>query len=50
MVNDPIADSIFQQLQTRPDEYSIPRYDEFKWGLFSDAAAIDGGLGMGPWG
>jgi len=47
MVNDRIADSIFNS-SNAPDEYSILA-DELEWGLFVDAAAaIVGGLGMGP--
>jgi isocitrate dehydrogenase len=49
MVNDRIADSIFQQLQTRPDEYSILATMNLNGDYLSDAAAaIVGGLGMGP--
>jgi isocitrate dehydrogenase len=49
MVNDRIADSIFQQIQTRPDEYSILATLNLNGDYLSDAAAaIVGGLGMGP--
>ena len=49
MVNDRIADSIFQQLQTRPGEYSILATMNLNGDYLSDAgAAIVGGLGMGP--
>lgn len=49
MVNDRIADSIFQQIQTRPDEYSILATTNLNGDYLSDAAAaIVGGLGMGP--
>jgi isocitrate dehydrogenase len=49
MVNDRIADSIFQQIQTRPDEYSILATMNLNGDYLSDAAAaIVGGLGIGP--
>jgi isocitrate dehydrogenase len=49
MVNDRIADSIFQQIQTRPDEYSILATMNLNGDYISDAAAaVVGGLGMGP--
>lgn len=49
MVNDRIADSIFQQIQTRPSEYSILATMNLNGDYLSDAAAaIVGGLGMGP--
>ncbi|GAB4276052.1 MAG: NADP-dependent isocitrate dehydrogenase [Oscillatoriaceae cyanobacterium] len=49
MVNDRIADSIFQQVQTRPGEYSILATMNLNGDYLSDAAAaIVGGLGMGP--
>lgn len=49
MVNDRIADSIFQQIQTRPDEYSILATMNLNGDYISDAAAaLVGGLGMGP--
>jgi isocitrate dehydrogenase len=49
MVNDRIADSIFQQIQIRPDEYSILATMNLNGDYISDAAAaIAGGLGMAP--
>ena len=49
MVNDRIADSIFQQIQTRPAEYSILATMNLNGDYLSDAAAaMVGGLGMGP--
>ncbi|MGF1495670.1 MAG: NADP-dependent isocitrate dehydrogenase [Elainellaceae cyanobacterium] len=49
LVNDRIADSIFQQIQTRPNEYSILATMNLNGDYLSDAAAaIVGGLGMGP--
>ena len=49
MVNDRIADSIFQQIQTRPAEYSILATSNLNGDYLSDAAAaMVGGLGMGP--
>ncbi len=49
MVNDRIADSVFQQLQTRPDEYSILATMNLNGDYISDAAAaVVGGLGMAP--
>lgn len=49
MVNDRIADSIFQQIQTRPGEYSILATMNLNGDYLSDAAAaIVGGLGMAP--
>ena len=49
MINDRIADSIFQQIQTRPDEYSILATMNLNGDYLSDAAAaIVGGLGMSP--
>ena len=49
MVNDRIADSIFQQIQTRPSEYSILATMNLNGDYLSDAAAaIVGGLGMAP--
>ena len=41
MVNDRIADSIFQQIQTRPDEYSILATMNLNGDYLSDAAARD---------
>ena len=49
MVEDRIADSIFQQIQTRPQEYSILATMNLNGDYLSDAAAaVIGGLGMGP--
>ena len=39
LVNDRIADSIFQQIQTRPDEYSILATMNLNGDYLSDAAA-----------
>jgi isocitrate dehydrogenase len=49
MVNDRIADNIFQQIQIRPDEYAILATMNLNGDYLSDAAAaIAGGLGMAP--
>ncbi|MDY7014036.1 MAG: NADP-dependent isocitrate dehydrogenase, partial [Cyanobacteriota bacterium] len=49
MVDDRIADNIFQQILIRPDEYSILATMNLNGDYLSDAAAaIVGGLGMGP--
>ena len=49
MVDDRIADSVFQQLQTRPGEYSVLATLNLNGDYISDAAAaIVGGLGMAP--
>jgi len=49
MVNDRIADNIFQQIQTRPEQYSILATTNLNGDYLSDAAAaLVGGLGMGP--
>jgi len=49
MVNDRIADSVFQQIQTRPDEYSVLATMNLNGDYVSDAAAaVVGGLGMAP--
>ncbi len=49
MIDDRIADSIFQQIQTRPQEYSILATLNLNGDYISDAAAaIVGGLGMAP--
>ena len=49
LVDDRIADSIFQQLQTRPEDYSILATMNLNGDYISDAAAaIVGGLGMAP--
>ena len=48
-VDDRIADSIFQQIQTRPQEYSILATLNLNGDYISDAAAaMVGGLGMAP--
>ena len=49
LVDDRIADSIFQQIQTRPQEYSILATLNLNGDYISDAAAaVVGGLGMAP--
>ena len=49
LVDDRIADSIFQQIQTRPQEYSILATINLTGDYISDAAApMVGGLGMAP--
>ena len=49
MVNDRIADSIFQQIQTRPDEYSILATMNLNGDYLSDALAAQvGGIGIAP--
>jgi isocitrate dehydrogenase len=49
MINDRIADSIFQQIVTRPDEYSILATPNLNGDYISDAAAAQvGGLGIAP--
>merc|ERR1711991_91488 len=49
LVDDRIADSIFQQIQTRPQEYSILATLNLNGDYVSDAAAaMVGGLGMAP--
>jgi isocitrate dehydrogenase len=49
MVDDRIADSIFQQIQTRPADYSILATLNLNGDYISDAAAaVVGGLGMAP--
>jgi isocitrate dehydrogenase len=49
LVKDRIADSIFQQIQTRPDEYSLFALPNLNGDYLSDAAiALVGGLGLGP--
>jgi len=49
IIDDRIADSIFQQIQTRPQEYSILATLNLNGDYISDAAAaIVGGLGMAP--
>ena len=49
MVNDRIADSIFQQIVTRPDEYAVLATTNLNGDYISDAAAAQvGGLGIAP--
>ena len=49
MVDDRIADSIFQQIQTRPQDYSVLCTLNLNGDYISDAAAaVVGGLGMAP--
>ncbi|NOZ79214.1 MAG: NADP-dependent isocitrate dehydrogenase [Acidobacteria bacterium] len=49
LIKDRIADSIFQQIQTRPDEYSVLALPNLEGDFLSDAAiALVGGLGLGP--
>ncbi len=49
VINDRIADSIFQQLLLRPDEYSVLATLNLNGDYLSDAAAAQvGGLGMAP--
>jgi isocitrate dehydrogenase len=49
LVDDRIADSIFQQIQTRPQEYSVLCTLNLNGDYISDAAAaVVGGLGMAP--
>jgi len=49
LVKDRIADSMFQQILIRPDEYSVVATPNLNGDYFSDAAAAQvGGLGMAP--
>ena len=49
LIKDRIADSIFQQIQTRPDEYAVMALPNLNGDYLSDAAiALVGGLGLGP--
>ncbi len=49
LIKDRIADSIFQQVLTRPDEYSILATPNLNGDYLSDACAAQvGGLGMAP--
>jgi isocitrate dehydrogenase len=49
LVNDRIADSMFQQIQTRPGEYSVIATTNLNGDYLSDAiAALVGGLGLAP--
>jgi len=47
LVNDRIADSMFQQIQLRPDEYSVIATPNLNGDYLSDAvAALTGGIGL----
>jgi isocitrate dehydrogenase len=47
LINDRIADSMFQQIQLRPDEYSVIATPNLNGDYISDAAAaMTGGLGL----
>src|ERR1700686_897929 len=49
MINDRIADSVFQQVLLRPDEYSVLATSNLNGDYLSDACAAQvGGLGMAP--
>ena len=49
MINDRIADSIFQQIVTRPDEYAVLATPNLNGDYISDAAAAQvGGPGIAP--
>ncbi|HEU4390604.1 MAG TPA: NADP-dependent isocitrate dehydrogenase [Blastocatellia bacterium] len=49
LVKDRIADSMFQQILTRPDEYSVVATPNLNGDYLSDASAAQvGGLGMAP--
>ena len=49
LIKDRIADSMFQQLLLRPDEYSVVATPNLNGDYLSDAAAAQvGGLGMAP--
>jgi len=49
MINDRIADSIFQQIVTRPEEYSVLATPNLNGDYISDASAAQvGGLGIAP--
>ena len=49
MINDRIADSIFQQVVTRADEYDVLATPNLNGDYISDACAAQvGGLGMAP--
>jgi len=51
LVNDRIADSMFQQVLLRPDEYSVIATTNLNGDYLSDACAAQvGGLGMAPGG
>jgi isocitrate dehydrogenase len=47
LINDRIADSMFQQIQLRPDEYSVVATPNLNGDYISDAAAaMTGGIGL----
>jgi isocitrate dehydrogenase len=47
LINDRIADSMFQQIQLRPDEYSVVATPNLNGDYLSDAAAaMTGGIGL----
>src|SRR5438128_6003264 len=47
IINDRIADSMFQQIQLRPDEYSVIATPNLNGDYLSDAAAaMTGGIGL----
>jgi len=49
MINDRIADSVFQQVLLRADEYSVLATSNLNGDYLSDACAAQiGGLGMAP--
>jgi isocitrate dehydrogenase len=49
MINDRIADSVFQQVVTRPEEYSVLASPNLNGDYLSDACAAQvGGLGIAP--
>ncbi len=49
IIKDRIADSMFQQILIRPDEYSVLAMPNLNGDYFSDAAAAQvGGIGMAP--
>jgi isocitrate dehydrogenase len=49
MINDRIADSVFQQVLMRPDEYSVLATSNLNGDYLSDACAAQvGGLGIAP--
>jgi isocitrate dehydrogenase len=49
LIKDRIADSMFQQILIRPDEYSVVATPNLNGDYISDAAAAQvGGLGMAP--
>ena len=51
MIQDRIADAMFQQLLLRPDEYDVIAVPNLNGDYLSDAAAAQvGGLGMAPGG